>query len=66
MEKQESNKALSNFPTATTATNYNRLWGTDSEGNVTYLLMKPGIICKTCRTRYWTFTYGKPRKCECA
>ena len=39
MEKQESNKALSNFPTATTATNYYQLWGTDSEGKARGILI---------------------------
>jgi Sugar (and other) transporter len=34
MEKQESKKALSNFSTASTATDYNQLRGTDSEGKV--------------------------------
>jgi restriction system protein len=32
MEKQESKKPLSNFPTATTTTKYIQLWDTDSEG----------------------------------
>jgi hypothetical protein len=34
MEKQESKNALSNFSTASTATDYNQLRGTDSEGKV--------------------------------
>jgi hypothetical protein len=33
--KAGKQKTLSNFPTATTTTNYNYLWGTDSEGKVT-------------------------------
>src|ERR1019366_4164751 len=32
MEKQESEKPLSNFPTATTTTKYTQLWDTDSRG----------------------------------
>ncbi len=32
MEKQESKRALSNFPTATTTTKYIQLWDTDSRG----------------------------------
>ena len=32
--KAGKQKTLSNFPTATTTTNYNYLWGTDSEGKV--------------------------------
>src|ERR1700681_2434903 len=35
MEKQESKSTLSNFPTATTTTNYNPVWDTDSEGKIT-------------------------------
>src|ERR1700692_866120 len=34
MEKQESKSTLSNFPTATTTTNYNPVWDTDSEGKI--------------------------------
>jgi hypothetical protein len=33
--KAGKQKTLSNFPTATTTTNYNYLWDTDSEGKVT-------------------------------
>ncbi|HEX3472005.1 MAG TPA: hypothetical protein VHT28_12560, partial [Silvibacterium sp.] len=32
--KAGKRKTLSNFPTATTTTNYNYLWDTDSEGKV--------------------------------
>ena len=32
--KAGKQKTLSNFPTATTTTNYNYLWDTDSEGKV--------------------------------
>jgi hypothetical protein len=32
MEKQESKKPLSNFPTATITTKYTQLWDTDSRG----------------------------------
>ena len=32
VEKQESEKPLSNFPTATTTTKYTQLWDTDSRG----------------------------------
>jgi hypothetical protein len=28
-----------------------------------YLLIKLGVICPKCGEKYWTFTYGKPRKC---
>ncbi len=35
--KAGKQKTLSNFPTATTTTNYNYLWDTDSEGKVTPL-----------------------------
>src|ERR1039457_1947633 len=35
MEKQESEKPLSNFPTATTTTKYPQLWDTDSRGKST-------------------------------
>jgi hypothetical protein len=38
MEKQESKSTLSNFPTATTTTNYNPVWDTDSEGKIKCLL----------------------------
>ena len=34
--KAGKQKTLSNFPTATTTTNYNYLWDTDSEGKVTF------------------------------
>ena len=30
-----------------------------------YVLIKLRIICPVCKERYWTFTYGKPRKCGC-
>jgi hypothetical protein len=43
MEKQESKKALSNFSTASTATDYNQLRGTDSEGKVS-TLDKPAAV----------------------
>src|ERR1700688_4130436 len=36
MEKQESKSTLSNFPTATTTTNYNPVWDTDSEGKINH------------------------------
>jgi hypothetical protein len=35
--KAGKQKTLSNFPTATTTTNYNYLWDTDSEGKVKHL-----------------------------
>src|ERR1017187_7209688 len=35
VEKQESEKPLSNFPTATTTTKYTQLWDTDSRGKST-------------------------------
>jgi hypothetical protein len=37
--KAGKQKTLFNFPTATTTTNYNYLWDTDSEGKV-----KPGSL----------------------
>ena len=40
MEKAGKQKTLSNFPTATTTTNYNYLWDTDSEGKVTSLAFR--------------------------
>jgi len=37
MEKQESEKPLSNFPTATTTTKYTQLWDTDSRGKSKFM-----------------------------
>jgi hypothetical protein len=39
--KAGKQKTLSNFPTATTTTNYNYLWDTDSEGKVIELFPSP-------------------------
>ena len=38
--KAGKQKTLSNFPTATTTTNYNYLWDTDSEGKVNMGFMR--------------------------
>jgi hypothetical protein len=39
---------LSNFPTATTTTNYNQLWDTDSEGKVNLLPFIAHIVEHCC------------------
>jgi ribosomal protein L37E len=33
---------------------------------IRYLLIKLHIICPRCGEQFWTFTYGKPRKCGCS
>ena len=45
MEKQESEKPLSNFPTATTTTKYTQLWDTDLRGKakIALKIMDQGI-----------------------
>ena len=43
--KAGKQKTLSNFPTATTTTNYNYLWDTDSEGKVIPQDKSEGIVC---------------------
>src|SRR5271165_6202553 len=51
--KAGKQNALSNFPTATATTNYNQLWGTDSEGKVRYWLVAgstPTIKRAACMT----------------
>lgn len=32
---------------------------------IRYLLIKLGIICPKCGEKFWTFTYGKARRCGC-
>jgi hypothetical protein len=46
--KAGKQSALSNFPTATTTTNYNQLWDTDSEGKVNLLPFIAHIVEHCC------------------
>ena len=44
--KAGKQKTLSNFPTATTTTNYNYLWDSDSEGKIIGLSLRdPSELC---------------------
>src|SRR6202051_2254235 len=52
IEKQESKSTLSNFPTATTTTNYNPVWDTDSEGKITQMLLMSLTDAEGATERY--------------